>query len=71
MTFDPVLQVRAVLEEGMKVPMEYIKLFDQYQPLISREVRSCPLMIESQLGRRTLCTGMILGICKHMSMNRA
>ena len=48
MTFDPVLQVRAVLEEGMKAPVEYIKLFDKYQPLITREVRSSPLMVESQ-----------------------
>ena len=31
-------QVRAVLQDGMQAPMEHIKLFDKYQPLISKEV---------------------------------
>ena len=46
------VQVKAVLEEGMKIPKEHIKKFEKYQSLISREVQ---LMDVHMLNKLTEC----------------
>ena len=40
------LQVRQVLEKSIMKPAEYIKIFDKYSSIITREVRSCFLIQE-------------------------